>query len=217
MSDQNETFQFQLPVKYQWHPRANATELVILLHGYQSRGDRISRDLLSAVPDSASVLIPTGPFPVPVRIDDGFREAYAWYFYDSKTKSMLISLDPATEWIAHLIHQCGASTLPVRIVGFSQGGFFAPYVGQKIKNVKHVIALSAGFPERYFGNSHPFRLDAIHGTEDGVCPYAVARDEHKLLIDKGWCGEFVTLPGTEHRIDDSMRSEVARLLKLRIA
>ena len=201
-----------LPIHYQWVERKDAKEVVILLHGYQERAERMSRLILPLIPKTASVLIPNAPFPVPIQVDGGFKEAYAWYFYDFKTKSMLITPDPAITMIVQLLVKLKVTHLPVRIVGFSQGGYFASILAQRLPTAKHVIALSAGFPERYIKPTPKFRLDAVHGAKDTICLYETARDEHKALTTNGWTGEFITLPETAHRIDEAMQKEVTRLI-----
>lgn len=206
-----------LPISYRYIPAHDGTakETVVLLHGYAERAERILRLLADAVPKSANILVPNAPFPVPIQREAGWKEAYSWYFYDPSTRSMVVSPETAIQAMKYLIHQRLGATVPLRLVGFSQGGYFAPLLAQALPQVRQAICIAAQFPARYYPERPGmFRLDAINGALDEVCPLETSKAEFSALTSRGWSGEFVSLPETAHRIDDAVRAQVARLLAL---
>jgi predicted esterase len=214
MKEFEDKLSLPIPIRYQSRHPANARELVILLHGYQEHADRMAKLILPFVPSDAAVLIPNGPFPVP-RIKDGhIKEGYSWYFFNTQTQTMVVPPDAAVSMIVQVLVSQNATHLPIRIVGFSQGGYFALILAQRIPNVRQVIAIAAGFPERYIKSKPAFRIDAVHGERDKVCDFKNAQEEHKTLKSKHWAGEFIALPNSEHRIDDDVQANVAQLLTL---
>lgn len=205
-----------IPLRFKRVPAASgiATEMVVLLHGYRERADRILRLLGDLAPPEADVLAVNGPFPVPIESEKGWKQAYSWYFYDTVTQSMLVSPQTATVAIQALLAHV-APKVPVRLVGYSQGGYFGPILAQATRQVRHCISISAGFPARYYPETAArFRLDAINGVLDKVVSHDLAKADHATLMSRGWAGEFVSLPSTEHRIDDDVRSNVQRLLSI---
>jgi predicted esterase len=201
-----------IPIQYQWRNPHGAKELVLLLHGFQENADRMAKLILPYVPPEAAVLIPNAPFPVPRIKEDHIKEGYSWYFYNTQTKTMVVPPDAAVSMIVQILVSQNATHLPLRIVGFSQGGYFATILAQRIPNARQVVAIAAGFPERYIKSKPAFRIDAVHGALDKICSFKDAQDEHKALKSKHWSGEFIALPNSEHRIDDDIQSNVAKLL-----
>ncbi len=203
-----------IPIQYQWRHPAGASELVILLHGYQERAERMAKLILPYVPGEAAILIPNGPFPVPRLKENHIKEGYSWYFYNVQTKTMVVPPDSAVSMIVQILVSQNATQLPIRVVGFSQGGYFASILAQRIPNVGQVIAIAAGFPERYIKSKPAFRIDAVHGARDKICDFKIAQDEHRALKSKHWSGDFIALPNSEHRIDDDIQASVAKLLTI---
>jgi len=208
------TIAARLPFRYLFQPAPDAQDLLLILHGYGGESRRIEASLADLASAKTSVLIPNAPFPAPTKQDDGaYREGYAWYFFESKSQTFAIQPDIAIQAIFQLLTELKLHTLPLRIIGFSQGGFFAPYLGQHLKQTAHVIGIGGGFPERFYQSPPAFRLDGIHGKKDAICSHDTAKQEHAALVAKGWRGEFISLDETEHKIDEPVRTQVRRLLQ----
>lgn len=178
----------------------------------------MSKLILPHVPDDAAILNPNAPFPAPRLKDHHIKEGFAWYFYNTQTHTMVLSPDAAVSMIVQILVSQNATHFPIRIVGYSQGGYFASILAQRIPNVRQVIAIAAGFPERYMKPDLPFRLDAIHGENDKVIKFENSKTEYEALKAKAhkykWTGEFIALPNSEHRIDDEVQASVAKLLRI---
>ncbi len=191
-----------LPFSYRHRAVSSPKVLVMFLHGYSDHGGsflkRLYPDGWSSAFSEAAVLVPNGPFPVPVKSEAGWREAYSWYFYREEEQRMVISPDTAILECQQLIAKFSYENTPKILVGFSQGGYLAPQLAPTIKNVQKIIGVATGYREDYYPPPSNFDLSAIHGSDDEVFPVAQARVAHGKILDKGFRGEFVEIPNLKH-------------------
>jgi predicted esterase len=195
------------------HPK----ELILLLHGYTESGQKIFDRLEKYLPDSAAVLAPCGLFPIPQRIGGDtqkveYEMGYSWYFYNFHTDQYVIDMEPAIQYLVGLVHELKLMHLPLRIIGFSQGGYLAPFVGLSLSETIQVIGISCRFLEDELPRIPLFRLDAIHGEQDTVIECGPAQESHRRLIQKGAHGKFISLPNVAHRLTFDVREKVRELL-----
>jgi predicted esterase len=87
-------------------------------------------------------------------------------------------------------------------VGFSQGGYLAPFVALNLTNVIQVVGIGAGYLNEELDQTPTFRWDGIHGDQDTVVQCPNARESHAQLAEKGIAGEFRVLPGVGHELND---------------
>jgi predicted esterase len=197
------------------------TELVLLLHGYQQTGKHLFEKLVDSCPPSAVVLAPNAPFPIPERKPDGsYRIGFSWYFYNPAIDDYFIDMRISIDFLSSLVKELGFEALPKRIVGFSQGGYLAPFVAARLSEGRQVVGMGCellGTEMKEVGIWPPkFRMDAIHGELDEVVALAGAQRSHAQLIEQGVRGEFVTLTGVGHRITSEMRDALANSLRIPI-
>jgi predicted esterase len=197
-------------------------ELVILLHGYQQSGRYLFDKLASQCPSNAVILAPNGPYPLPERKADGtYRLGFSWYFYNPATDSYYIDMSIALEMLARLVEELGYSELPKRIVGFSQGGYLAPFAAMRFKAVKQVVGIASEFVADEWRESAKtqsrewppqYRVDSIHGDQDDIVEVKDSRKNHEILAREGARGEFRMLPGIGHRITSEVKAAVGEVL-----
>ena len=197
----------------------NPTELILLLHGYSESGKVIFERLEKYLPESAAIVSPNGVFPFAQRKGGDTRKiehemGYSWYFYDFKTDEYIIDMETAIQYCVGLIRQLDLDKLPLRIVGFSQGGYLAPFVGLSSTKTQQVIGIACRFLEDELPQVPSFRMDAVHGDRDDVIEIAGAQESHRRLIQKGVRGRFITVSNTEHRLTLEVREKVRELLGL---
>ncbi len=192
----------------------NPQQLILLLHGFAQTGEVILKSLLPALPSNAIILAPNGPFPMPYRKDGGWRATFAWYFYDPATDFYLVEMQTAVESLQQAIQQLGFDSYPKRWIGFSQGGYLAPFAAQAIEGSHHIIGIGCEYladelsPEA----SNRLRIDGIHGARDETIPLADAQSSHQKLLSIGFHGKLKILSEASHQIDDVVRNEVENLL-----
>jgi predicted esterase len=205
-----------VPFTFRHRPAPNAKVVAIFLHGYADHGGSLLRRLFeNSWPESfqnVAVLAPNGVFPVPVKTDAGWREAYAWYFYDEKEQRMFISPEASTRGCVSLLEKFGYQNLPKILIGFSQGGYLAPYLAPHLSNVKEIIGIGTGYRDDFYPSGETWKLTAVHGTRDEVFPIASARTTHTAILKKGFSGEFHEIPNLNHVASP----EVGRIVEQRI-
>ena len=203
-----------LPFDYELRPAANGAprELILLLHGFAESGARIMEKLEPHLPADATVLAPDGPFPMPHKTDNGYVMTHSWYLYDPTTKEYFIDMQLAIGFLAAGIAQLKLEHLPKRIIGFSQGGYLAPFAAQKLTDVRQIVGIASEYLAEEISGALPPRLDSIHGTLDDVVAIADARKGHQALIGRGVSGTFHEIEGSAHRIDGNIRKKLKELL-----
>lgn len=200
-------------------PSGPPRELILLLHGYRQSGAYCLRKFAESCPADAVLLAPSGPYPMPERRPEGgYRVGYSWYFYDDSRGEYFIDPSVAIGVVAGLVSRLGLEGLPKRIVGFSQGGYFAPLLASRLGGVAQVVGVAsellaedlvdAGAP---FPPSYP--IDAIHGADDDIIPAARSQASHEKAHSLGAQGRFVLLPGVAHRIGPAMTEALGELLQ----
>src|SRR5690606_20601885 len=123
--------------------------LLIFLHGYAQNGNSFYNDIKDALPANCAVLIPNGPFPMPGQtrtIDD---LGYAWYFYDAPSDQYYIPYTIPADLLKSLVENLKLQDREKIIVGFSQGGYLAPFVAEVLTNIRHVVCINSSFRHDY--------------------------------------------------------------------
>jgi predicted esterase len=188
-------------------------ELILLLHGFNQSGEHIFSKLESVLPADALVLAPNAPFPYAERKDAKYRMAYSWYFYDFETDEFIINMSTALEFLESGIKTLGYGELPLRIIGFSQGGYLAPFLGQRLSQTKHVIALHSTYLYEELGPRLEFRADNVVGADDAIVDPAGSERSFSEIFPRALSGEFYRVPGGVHRIDEQVRAKVGELIR----
>jgi predicted esterase len=216
--EQRHEFTVRLPVEIAESRPPAPTELIVLLHGYEESGDRILGKLAPALPPGAWVVAPNGPFPLPRKVGDGYKLGFAWYFYVSARGEYYIDMELSIGIIDTLIRELGAEALPKRVIGFSQGGYLAPFVGQRLRNTRQVVGLACDFLHEELGllAPLPFPVDGLCGSADKIISPEEARRTFEALTPHcRVAGRFEALLNSEHKIDDAFVEGLKRRIAAR--
>jgi predicted esterase len=193
---------------------ANPKELYLLLHGYGLTARSIFDKLSGVLPADAAVLAPNGPYPVPEKQEVGYRIGYSWYFYDPFADEYLIDHANSIRFLTQGIGKLGFGGLPVRVIGFSQGGYLAPLVALQLPKARQVIGVAARFLDDEIEGVPSFRYDNVHGGKDEVVNPAGSRKYHGKLIARGGRGEFLEDAESGHRLSPGIVALVKKALEL---
>lgn len=198
-------------MRYQtWGPTNGG--LVVALHGYQDHALSMMRRIgwwEKELP--FQVLAVNAPFPVPIWAADGFKEAYAWYFRDTERGFTIVSPQETALRVYELLQELEVAERPIAIFGYSQGGYLAPFLGRHLRDLRAIIGMGSGYPPEPYKHVEPTRVYALHGDADERIPFEAARDAHRVLLNSGFTGEFISFPGLKHRVDAVAESTVRRL------
>ncbi len=202
------------PVSYELKGPDTPNQLAILLHGYQQKGELIMAMLGDCFADDTLVIAPDGPFPTVAQTGAGRRFlGFTWYFFDSEANRYLTPMDQSLDILTELILSLDLGHLPTRVVGFSQGGYLAPFLAQRLPAATQVVGLNCRFRDEVLRGPLPFRLDALHGARDILVDPNRARDCHRAILADGGEGQFRELPQSGHRIDADLRLALKDMLR----
>ncbi len=200
--------------------------LVVALHGQGMRPASFARDTLSAMPEHATVLYPQAPLPFEMRRPGGIKQGNGWYVYLGDTPEFLASMERAENWLRYVLDATlakgGIDAARVSLLGFSQGGYLAGYVGLRNADLFHrlVVAGSRLKHEVLENNAraaaagHPtFRILDVHGENDEGVPVEPCRESAAKITRLGVPVDFRTYP-TKHYVlrDDVCRTDVRNFL-----
>ena len=191
----------------------NPSEVILLLHGLGERGKRIFRKLLPWLPANSLVIAPNGPFPLQRHKEGRLDFGHSWYFYDKFEQKYFINQDLAKFWLRDLLKIENPKSLPVTIIGFSQGGYLAPLAGLEIKETKLIIGLACEFRTTLIHGKLPFPLVAVHGENDKVVTPESAQSEIEKLKPLGINVEWHSVPEAGHEITSDMGKLVGKILE----
>lgn len=196
--------------------------LILLLHGYDQSGTHILRHLGDYLPKEWAVVSPNAPFPIPhwdsTFPAPGWRQqklklGYTWYFYQSSTKEYFLDMKPALDYLKRGVSQLGFADLPKIVIGFSQGGYVAPFIANELSKVRQVVCLSCEFLPGEMNERFPARIDAIFGDSDPIADIEPARASHAGLLAKGVPGEFHVVAGAAHEMPAAVGEKLAQILQ----
>jgi len=189
----------------------NYERALLCLHGYQLDGRFMHKRFAPLVDAKTKVISPNGPFLAPLKKDDAWEARYSWYFYDSAKKNFYINYEPAAEWLSELIKLKNPRNKPVTILGYSQGGYLAPKVGELISECDKVIGINSIFRADRFEVKNRIEYVQLNGTEDKIVSSQDAKHEFQLLKEKGAKGAFETCE-EGHLLNQSLIKKTASFL-----
>lgn len=199
--------------RYIYNPAAKNAPVFILLHGYSQTGEVFLKKLASILPEGAGVLAPNGPFPVPESDGKGYRLGFSWYFYEPKVDEYYIDMELGRNYVASLIESLGLNESAKIIVGYSQGGYIAPFVAAKLKNVRQVLGINCQFLDEEMPEILPCPMDQVQGSEDQIVTPENSKKSFEKLVARGMKGTFVEVKGASHGLTPPLLEEVSKLLK----
>ena len=190
----------------------NPKKVILLLHGYGERGQKIYKRLIDYLPKDVLIISPNGPFPLPVKTEEGFKLSFAWYFYDNIKEQFFIDYDLPSELLMNFYIQLNLPNLPLTIIGYSQGGYLAPFVGEKISQTSHVIGINCRFRYDKLKESLDFKLDGIHGKNDKTVDPLAALKSFEILKNRGVNGKFYFIENEGHHLNEPFKEKIKELI-----
>lgn len=212
MDSQRLVAEAPVPMNYLYEPGSADGRLFLILHGYQLSARSMLNRLQPALPAGATLVIPEGPFPVPQRTTTGYKAGYSWYFYDPASDQYLVDMETSLCLLQKLHQHLGLGARPLTIIGYSQGGYLAPFAAARLRHTQRVIGLACHFLVDELPRPLQFRMDAIHGVQDATVDPVGAQTAHAKLVAEGVKGDFYQLEDTGHEVNEAMRAKLAQIL-----
>lgn len=196
----------EIPVTYHHINAGKDKPVLIFFHGYSDSGRSFLKRAFPHLDDRYEILAINGLFPVPQKKDNVWKQAYAWYFADFSTNSVLIHPDISAKAVHHLIQHLGLEQRKKILIGFSQGGFFLPFVFRYLKNVHYIFTVGSAYREEDYSEKLTIPLEALHGSDDEIISLEMAQKSFKKFVTKkNPFGKFHSFPGLKHTMNDEAR------------
>ncbi|MCB0394202.1 MAG: hypothetical protein KDD25_06565 [Bdellovibrionales bacterium] len=190
--------QITVPVQYKYEDRGSS--LLILLHGFQQTHETMWDAFEPFFPEDHAILSLAGPFLVPVQKEDKYEKGYSWYFFDTKDQKFLVDMSPAIEYVGSALETLGLVDRNKTVIGYSQGGYFAPFLSKQLKFVQSVGLISARVRLDGVTTPFPFPIFCTHGERDTIVDYALSKESYERLSNMGQKGDFKGVDGLGHRL-----------------
>ncbi len=205
-TDHKVQVQVNLPLSYHHFNLGKDKPLLIFFHGYTDTAAGFLKRAMPELFHRFEIVAPNAPFPLPQKIEGGWRQSFAWYFADFKSGAVLLHPEVAASAIEQLVAKLDLVDRPKILIGFSQGGFFLPFVYPKLQNVLKLIAVGSAYrPEDYQESLLSIPLDAIHGTEDEVIAIEQAAASFESMKEKNPEGLFFKVENLKHTMNAEAR------------
>ncbi len=215
----------QVDAKVIHHGDLQAQDLILLLHGYCQSAKSFSYLLEESLHDKNWICV-QAPFPVPVVTKLRTLMGYSWYFFDMKENQFYVPMSVATDYLTAVLDAMGVLPRIRRVVGFSQGGFLAPFASLNLPNVAQVIVIGGRLKleefqiaaaQRDFWSAEtqfclPFRLDHIHGELDTQVDFLLSQQVDQEARQRGIVGQFAAVPKAGHDIVDELTHQLRKSL-----
>jgi predicted esterase len=196
----------EIPMTYHHLNQGPGKPLLLFFHGYSDSARSLLRRAFPSLDEKYEILAINGLFPVPQKKDNEWKQAFAWYFADFESKSVLIPPEISAKAVVHLIEKLGLVNRPKIVLGFSQGGFFIPFVLPQLKEIRHIFAMGAAYREENYHEVLKVPMDALHGVDDEVISFESAEKSFKNFVKhKNPKGEFKSFAGLKHTMNDESR------------
>ncbi len=191
----------ELPVDYVYRPGDPDGVLVLALHGYEDTGLRVFNLINRFCPSAMGLLAPNGPYLIPRKIGDSFCPRYSWYFYNGENDRYLVEMTGAVRAVQTILAALNVTHRAIIVVGYSQGGYLAPFVAQAIKQTRHIIGIGCEFlVDELQTLPLTFGADAIHACDDAMVNCKNAQTKFQQLQGRGVKGTFHSIPHGGHQL-----------------
>jgi predicted esterase len=216
--------QTSLPITLITNDTENYEEIILLLHGYSEDAQKIY-DRLGQKLDHKKYLIlaANGIFPLVDRFpletkasDQKLLRGYAWYFYDQTNDHYLVDYDVPAKALGDLLNQINTKNLPVNIIGYSQGGYLAPFIANYHKSIKYILGINCSFRTDLLPKENFYKLDGLQGNDDPIINVTLSKSRHNDFINNGNHGDYKIIENESHRLSPTLINEAINLFNLNL-
>lgn len=190
--------------------------VVIALHGMGQNEDHMRR-FMSPISDLPFIWVyPRAVYPFEMRQPEKTRIGNAWYMYTGDQEDLHESMMDSAKYILNVRQEVlkRYGERPCAIVGFSQGGYLAGFVGANNPECFTAAASIAGrLKHEFMPDGNGVKLAQFHGLDDeSVSPELASKAVEETRI-KGFEVEHVEVKDTAHAVSPEMAEQLGDWLK----
>lgn len=204
-------------------------EIFLLLHGYSEDGTKIFRRLGRHLVEKfenenkkVAILAPNGLYPMPrafplsqeIKSTQDLLQGFAWYFYHAGSNTFIIDYKVPSQTLGAWLGQINPNNLPVTIVGYSQGGYLAPFVAMDYShhgNLKKVLGINCSFREDLMKETPNFPMELVQGKQDEIIDTQLAHERFQKLKGRGLQGDYHWVETADHKLTMDVAQKVVSL------
>ncbi|OUR97123.1 hypothetical protein A9Q84_12400 [Halobacteriovorax marinus] len=202
--------EIDFPLDYYYIDRGGS-KLAILLHGFAQKGEDMLEHFQKVIPEDYDILAPNGPFPLPKIRREYIDKRYAWYFYDRHTNTYDIDYNFPATLLSKIVNETKHSASEKMIIGYSQGGYLAPFVAERLENVSKVIGLACTFKWQFLKEKLNFSLFAIHGSKDNMVEMENSKNHFDKLKERVQNSQYIILDDLGHTLTNEFIEKTVEL------
>jgi predicted esterase len=191
----------------------SSNKTIVLLHGFRQTNSWIYKNLQEYIPKEYTIICPNGPYLVPRRNPNLMDRVFAWYFFNNKINKYLVPIEDSVRIVLETIKKFSPINNEIIVVGFSQGGYIAPFIAKELALAKDCIQICARIRTELLKEKYNFNLHAIHGEQDKL----VSIDRVKKCFDEfivyGNKGSFSGLADLDHDITKQVKEKFKSIIE----
>lgn len=209
--DKSITFSTATEMHYHLSGDNDSDTVYLVLHGVMEKGSRMLRRMQEALPEDSLILAPDGPFPIPTKMETGYKVRYAWYFFDNIKNIYVIDYEYSANLLVNLLKALNFDHKKLVIIGYSQGGYLAPFVAQKSPQTKYIIGLACVFKQDLLPEKLTIPFTLVHGRQDSMVSYSGAFSNFEIISKYNKDCHFQTLENTDHFYNELFADTVTKI------
>ena len=196
-------FEIEVPLEVIAPPRNPDGSVLVALHGMGQSAESFAREVEALLPPGTTGIVPQAPYPYEMRGKSGIRQGNAWYVYTGENESFLASMRTTETWllgvIADEVARLSLHPARVALLGFSQGGYLAGFVGvRNAARFRAVIVAGGRIKDEALVDAAPgaasLPLLHVHGADDTSVLPEPARVSVERMVALGVPAEFRSYP-----------------------
>ena len=215
MDTKQSTIQLNLDVELEFFtstelPLVAPARVYLLLHGFNERAKHAVKRFQQFLPQNAAIIAPNAPYPLTEKRENFWRIGYAWYFYDSFKSQYLITPSAPAKMLGRLIERL-APTSEVTVIGFSQGGFLAPYLPHYCQQCDQVIMVNSMVRSDMVKSKESVQYHALNANQDPAIDFKKAKEHFDFFSSNHNDSFFHEIATDSHEIVASHQKLLAQI------
>lgn len=203
-----------LDLQYKEVAPNESDSLFVFLHGYSQDMSFLynyyNKDCKKLGHHSVFLQAPfplVGRFPLDTTPDKKkLLSGYAWYFYDASTEEYLIPYTTPVSWIKNFLEQQFSNKTNIVIIGYSQGGYLAPFLAEQLTNIKKIIGINCSFRYDLLEKFECPEVYQLQGQADVIVTPELSQERFGEFQSKyQFKGSFQMLEDETHKLTTSLK------------
>ena len=197
--------QGMFPVDYELTGSLNSEKVAVFFHGYGQHFGFMKKKFQSLFQDTQLLFI-NGIYPLAPDLSVDIKKIklrFAWYFFNPLTNQYFISPDTPALVIKNLLFSLKLESKKLLFLGFSQGGYLAPFVAKSFAK-STVISINSNIRYDLLPAKNDFKFFSINGSLDKVVNPQNAKNSTDVFSQQGNEAIHRAVPTSGHEIDSEL-------------